>query len=175
MVASARVAESLRLEDLASTIPGAGFDPTFPKLVIRPFSTTATALVFRSGKVVLTGLHLPDAVSPAFAAVLTVLRAAGVELHEPVPAPSIANLVSSGTLGQKVALHRLALSRTLDRIEFAPEQFPGLVYRAEAGGVALVFGTGSVVVTGVRSIEGAMAVANEVEAIVTAAGVLLPA
>ncbi|MEN6516847.1 MAG: hypothetical protein ABFC38_01485 [Methanospirillum sp.] len=104
VVASARVAESLRLDDLAATIPGAVFDPTFPKLVIRPFPTTATALVFRSGKVV-----------------LTLLGGAGAELHDPAPAPKIANLVASGTLGQKVALHRLALSRNLDRIEFDPE------------------------------------------------------
>ena len=89
-----------------------------------------------------------------------------------MPAPTIVNLVASGTLGEKVALHRLAISRNLDRIEFDPEQFPGLVYRSEAGGVALIFGTGSVVVTGTRSIEEARAVAAEVQAIVTAAGVL---
>ena len=104
---------------------------------------------------------------------LTVLQDAGAELDEPVPGPTIVNLIASGTLGQNVALHRLALSRNLDRVVFDPEQFPGLVYRSEAGGVALVFGTGSIVVTGVRSIKGARAVASEVEAIVASAGVLL--
>ncbi len=54
-------------------------------------------------------------------------RGAGAALDEPVPDPTIGNLVASGTLGGKVALHRLAISRNLDRIEFDPEQFPGLV------------------------------------------------
>ena len=155
LVASVTVAEVLRLDDLAATIPRTDFDRRVFRLIIRIAAPKATGLVFESGKVVLTGLRAPEAVGPALEAVLDVLRGAGAELHEPVPAPTIVNLVASGTLGQKVALHRLALSRSLDRIEFDPEQFPGLVYRSEAGGVALIFGTGSLVVTGARSIEGA--------------------
>lgn len=170
VVASARVAESLRLDDLAATIPRTEYDRRVFRLIIRIAAPKATALVFHSGKVVLTGLRLPGATAPALGAVLDVLRGGGAELDEPVPAPTIVNLVASGTLGQKVALHRLAISRDLERIEFDPEQFPGLVYRSEAGPVALVFGTGSIVITGTRSIEGARAVAAEVQAMVTAAG-----
>ncbi|HIH03278.1 MAG TPA: TATA-box-binding protein [Methanoregulaceae archaeon] len=173
VVASARVAGALRLHDLAATVPGAEFDPSFPRLILRLSAPKASALIFSSGKVVLTGMRSPETVAPALAAVLDVLRGAGAELDRPVPAPRIVNLVASGTLGEKVALHRLAISRDLDRIEFDPEMFSGLVYRSEAGGVALVFGTGSLVVTGTRSLEGARAVAAEVRAIVTAAGASL--
>ncbi|MEN6341439.1 MAG: TATA-box-binding protein [Methanospirillum sp.] len=173
VVGSARVAGSLRLDDLAAAIPGATLDPTGRRLVLRLAAPKATALVFGSGKVVLTGLRAPGAAVPALEAVLALLRAAGAALDEPVPAPTIVNLVASGTLGGKVALHRLAISRNLDRIEFDPEQFPGLVYRSVAGGVALVFGTGSVIVTGTPSLEGARAVAAEVQAVVTGAGALL--
>ena len=170
VVASVTVAGSLRIDDLAATIPRTEFDRRVFRLIIRIAAPKATALVFGSGKVVLTGLHDPEAVGPALAAVLDVLRGAGAELDEPVPVPAIANLVASGNLGQRVALHRLAVSRNFDRVEFDPEQFPGLVYRSGAGPVALVFGTGSVVVTGARSLEGAQAVAGEVQIMVTAAG-----
>ncbi len=173
VVASATVAGSLRLEDLAASIPRTGYDRRVARLVIRIAAPKATALVFGSGKIVLTGLADPGSAGPALEAVLAVLRGAGAALDEPLPAPAIVNLVASGTLGERVALHRLAISRSLDRIEFDPEQFPGLVYRSEAGGVALVFGTGSVVVTGVRSLERSRAVAAEVQAMVAAAGAFL--
>ncbi len=174
VVASVRVAESFRLDDLAAAIPGAELDRKMFRLIIRLSAPKASALIFRSGKIVLTGLRAPEAVAPALVAVLDLLRDAGAELDEPVPAPKIVNLVASGTLGEQVALHHLAISRNLDRIEFDPEMFPGLVYRSGAGGVALVFGTGSIVVTGTRSVEEARAVAAEVRAVVTAAGALAP-
>lgn len=173
VVASITVAGSLGLDDLAAAIPGATLDRRFPRLVLRLSVPKATALVFGSGKIVFTGLGAPEAALPATEAVLTVLRGAGARLDEPVPAAKTANLVASGTLGERIALHRLAVSRNLDRVEFDPELFPGLVYRSEAGGVALIFGTGSVVITGTRSIEEARAVAAEVESIVTATGVVL--
>jgi transcription initiation factor TFIID TATA-box-binding protein len=106
--------------------------------------------------------------------VLTVLRDAGATLNEPVPAPKTVNLVASSALDIHVALHRLAVSRNFDRIEFDPELFPGLVYRPEGGGVALFFVTGSVVIPGARSIEEARSVATEIESIVTATGIVLP-
>ncbi len=173
VVASARVADSLRLDDLAATIPGATLNRRCNRLVLRLTAPKAAALVFGSGKVVLTGLRAPGATVPALEAVLDVLRDAGAAVDGLVPAPTIVNLVASGTLGERVALHRLAISRNLDRVEFDPEQFPGLVYRSEGGGVALVFGTGSVIVTGTRSIDGARAVAAEVQAVVAAADALV--
>ena len=170
VVASARVAESLPVVELAATVPGAELDRRVSKLVVRIGVPRATALIFGSGKVVLTGLRAPEEAAPALGALIEVLRDAGAAVDEPVPAPTIVNLVASGTLGERVALHRLAISRNLDRIEFDPEQFPGLVYRSIAGPVALVFGTGSLVITGARTDEGARAAAAEVLSIVAAAG-----
>lgn len=174
VVASGTVAEALRLDELAAAIPDATFDRGFPRLFLRLPDPRATALIFGSGKVVLTGLRTPDAIAPAHAAVVRALIDAGARLHEPVPAPRLVNLVASGDLGGRVALHRLAVSRDFERVEFDPEQFPGLVYRAEGGGVALVFGSGSIVVTGARTDEGAQAVGAEVRDIISAAGAWHP-
>jgi transcription initiation factor TFIID TATA-box-binding protein len=137
-------------------------------VVFRHSAPRFTALVFGSGKIVLTGLADPEIAPSALEAVLGVIRDAGAVLDEPVPAPKVVNLVASGSLGGRVLLHRLAVSRNFDRVEFDPEQFPGLVYRPEAGGVALIFGTGSVIVTGVRSFEGAREGATEVRSIIDA-------
>ncbi|MEN6342626.1 MAG: hypothetical protein ABFC89_08715 [Methanospirillum sp.] len=174
VVAVARVADHLRVEDLAPRIPGATLELRLLKMVVHFARPRATVLAFGSGKVVFTGLQETDDLVPAFAALLEALRAAGADLADPVPLPRIVNVVASGTLGDGVALHHLALSRNFDRVEFDPEQFPGLVYRSRAGPVALVFGTGSYVITGARSIDGAMAIASEVRAMVTAADAWTP-
>ncbi len=170
VVASVTVAESFRLDDLAVTISCAKFDRTFPKLVIRLSTPKATALIFHSGKIVLTGLHDPEAVGPALVAVLDVLRTAGADLADPVPVANIVNVVASGTFDDGVALIRLASARNFERIEFDPEQFPGLVYRSDAGPVVLVFSTGALIATGARSLAHANKAASEAWHTIDAAG-----
>jgi transcription initiation factor TFIID TATA-box-binding protein len=174
VVASAKVAGNLPVEDLAAMIRGAEFNRRLHRLVIRLTTLKATALIFGSGKVVLTGLSDPGTAAPALAAVLEVLRHAGVALKGPVPVPRVVNLVASGSLGGRILLYRLAIARNFDRVEFDPEQFPGLVYRSTAGGVALIFGTGSIVIVGARSIESAEAVAAEVWSVIDASGARIP-
>lgn len=173
VVAAAKVAHALDLVALASRIPGAEYDKRrFPGLIVRSSSPRFAALIFNSGKLVLTGLPHPDAIPVAIEAVLALLRAAGVEA-EARAAPKIVNLVMSGHLGEPVSLHHLAIARGLEGIEYEPEQFPGLVYRAAAG-VALVFATGAIVVTGAKSIDDAAAAAAEVRHVIDLADAWRP-
>lgn len=174
VVAVTRVAGRLAVNDLAAVIPGATLDTRMPKMVVHLASPAAAVLAYTSGKVIVTGLKDAEAVAPAFEAVLETLRAAGADLEYPMPPARVVNVVASGSLGMRVLLYRLAFARNFDRVEFDPEQFPGLVYRSEAGPVALIFGTGSIVVTGARSLEGAEAAADEVRSIIDTAGAWLP-
>jgi transcription initiation factor TFIID TATA-box-binding protein len=170
IVASVRVADALDLDALARAIPGADFDRRrFSGLVYRRTSPKFAALVFTSGKVNLVGVRHPDAVAPALAALLEVLRTAGVDLA-PDPRPRVVNLVASGNLGTGVSLLRLAVALDLEDIEYEPEVFPGLVYRSGAGGVALIFTSGAMIVAGALSIPQAQAVAGEVRHLVDRAG-----
>jgi transcription initiation factor TFIID TATA-box-binding protein len=161
LVVSVRVADALDLDDLDCAISGAEYDKRrFPGLLYRSTSPKFAARIFTSGKVNLTGLQHPDAITPALVALLEVLRTAGATLH-PDPQPRIVNLVTTGPLGTGVSLVKLAFALDLKNIEYEPETFPGLVYRSEAGGTALVFGSGAVVVTGTRSLDRAQATAAE--------------
>lgn len=170
IVASVTVADMLDLDDLARAIPGADYDrQRFSGLVYRHTSPKFAALVFTSGKVNLVGVHHPDAVAPAFATLLEVLQTAGVDLA-PDPQPRIVNLVSSGNLGTGVSLLKLAFALDLKNIEYEPEVFPGLVYRSEAGGVALIFTTGAMIITGTLSIHQARVVSDEVWNLIDRAG-----
>ncbi len=170
IVASVTVAGVLDLDDLARVIPGADYNKQrFSGLVYRSSSPKFAALVFTSGKVNLVGVQHPDAVAPALASLLAVLRTAGVDLV-PDPQPRVVNLVAAGNLGTGVSLLKLAFALDLENIEYEPEVFPGLIYRSETGGVALIFTSGALIVAGALSIDQAKAVSDEVRHLVDRAG-----
>lgn len=82
VVAVTKVTDALDLPALAAAIPGADYNPkTFPGMIVRMSNPRAAALVFNSGKLVLTGLPHPDAIPAAFAAALEDLRTAGADLE----------------------------------------------------------------------------------------------
>jgi transcription initiation factor TFIID TATA-box-binding protein len=75
----------------------------------------------------------------------------------------VENVVVFATLGIDVPLERI--SRQLEAAEYAPESFPGVIYRIKEPMVAtLIFSSGKIVCTGARSIEKAkIAVGKVVE------------
>jgi transcription initiation factor TFIID TATA-box-binding protein len=77
------------------------------------------------------------------------------------PHAEVQNIVASSYLGQETNLNAIAMSLGLERVEYEPEQFPGLVYRMnEPKVVLLIFGSGKVVCTGGKrpqEIEAAVA------------------
>ncbi|GCC11571.1 transcription factor [archaeon] len=77
----------------------------------------------------------------------------------------IENVVASTSLGQKFDLGLITVS--LDKVEYEPEQFPGLVYHLdEPKAAALIFGSGKIVCTGAKSIEQAtLAIKRTIEKI----------
>ena len=76
------------------------------------------------------------------------LRDLQIEVEEN-PEIVVQNIVSSADLGRNLNLNAIAIGLGLENIEYEPEQFPGLVYRLdEPNVVALLFGSGKLVVTG---------------------------
>ncbi|MEZ3116088.1 TATA-box-binding protein [Halobaculum sp. MBLA0147] len=156
VVASTSVGQELDLLELAMDLPGADYDPEqFPGLVYRLDDPDCATLLFRSGKVVVTGAA---SVAAAHEAVREVFdRLADLEI--PVadePAPTIQNVVTSADVETTLNLEAVAIGLGLEQIEYEPEQFPGLVYRMETPDVVtLLFGSGKVVVTGATSHEDA--------------------
>ncbi|MFB6308508.1 MAG: TATA-box-binding protein, partial [Haloarculaceae archaeon] len=68
---------------------------------------------------------------------------------EDEPEIVVQNIVTSADLGRNLNLNAIAIGLGLENIEYEPEQFPGLVYRLdEPDVVALLFGSGKLVITG---------------------------
>ncbi|POG56861.1 TATA-box-binding protein [Haloferax marisrubri] len=149
VVASTGIGQELDLQSVAMDLEGADYDPEqFPGLVYRTQDPKSAALIFRSGKIVCTGAKSTDDVHESLEIVFEKLR----ELQIPVdddPEITVQNIVTSADLGENLNLNAIAIGLGLENIEYEPEQFPGLVYRLdEPSVVALLFGSGKLVITG---------------------------
>jgi transcription initiation factor TFIID TATA-box-binding protein len=81
------------------------------------------------------------------------LRTLGIPVDES-PDVVIQNVVMSGDLDNQLNLNAVAIGLGLEQVEYEPEQFPGLIFRVDDPDiVALLFGSGRIVVTGAKSPE----------------------
>ena len=120
------------------------------------------ALVFGSGKVVLTGAKSIPSLAEGLNALVKLMKDLKVEINDN-PTYSIQNIVTSAELGSRINLNKIAMSLTLDKIEYEPEQFPGLVYRLDDPKVVvLLFGSGKLIITGGKVSDDAERAVNKI-------------
>ncbi|HJJ62098.1 MAG TPA: TATA-box-binding protein [Methanocorpusculum sp.] len=163
VVASTKLSDSLDLVSLAAQIPGAEYNKKrFPGVVLRMQEPKIAALVFGSGKVVLTGAKSIPSLAEGLNALVKLMKDLKVEINDN-PTYSIQNIVTSADLGSRINLNKIAMSLTLDKIEYEPEQFPGLVYRLDDPKVVvLLFGSGKLIITGGKVSDDAERAVNKI-------------
>jgi transcription initiation factor TFIID TATA-box-binding protein len=154
VVASTSLGGELDLQAIALALDGAEYEPEqFPGLIYRLKEPKTATLLFRSGKVVCTGAKSLEQVKTAISKVSKHIEAAGIVLKVE-PKIEVQNIVASSDLGAKINLNAIAISLGLERVEYEPEQFPGLVYRVDKPKVVmLLFGSGKVVCTGAKTVD----------------------
>ena len=151
VVASLSLAEKLDLPAIALELEGAEYEPDqFPGVIYRLKQPKTAILLFGSGKVVCTGGKSMKEVEDSIRIVAQQVRKGGqkIKMH---PAIQVQNIVASSDLESEINLNAIAVTLGLDRVEYEPEQFPGLVVRLdEPKVVLLLFGSGKLVCTGAR-------------------------
>jgi len=151
VVASTRLAEEFNLQKLVETgLKGAEYDQTkFPGLVYRIENPKAAFLIFTSGKVVCTGTRSPEKAHMAMINLANELNSIGCKGIDLEPEVQVQNVVATANLKTSLNLNAIAIAFGLEKVEYEPEVFPGLVCRLEAPRVVvLVFCTGKLVITG---------------------------
>ncbi|MDD1725153.1 MAG: TATA-box-binding protein [Methanospirillum sp.] len=156
IVASAKISESLDLPQIASNIKDAEYNKKrFPGVVIRMQNPKIAALVFGSGKVVLTGAKSVESLNKGLEILGGLLRDLNIDISNELTY-KVQNIVTSADLGAGINLNKIAVGFNLERIEYEPEQFPGLVYRLDDPKVVvLLFGSGKLIITGGKEQEDA--------------------
>ncbi len=173
VVASATIAEELNIKDISDILDEAEYEPEqFPGVIYRLKEPKVAILIFRSGKVVCTGAKSPDLAAVAFEVLTQRLEDAGISVIKN-PEITVQNMVATWDTGHAFDLTAITLSFGLDRIEYEPEQFPGVVFRLEDPKIVMLFfGSGKVVCTGAKSVEELNRAVDIVEKELKAAGFL---
>jgi transcription initiation factor TFIID TATA-box-binding protein len=151
VVASTSLGTELDLPSIAISLDGSEYNPEqFPGLIYRLKTPKTATLLFRSGKAVCTGAKSLDQAKLAIEMITKQIEKAGIHIKNE-PKITVQNIVATSDLGQKINLNAIAISLDPEKVEYEPEQFPGLVYRPDVPKVVLLlFGSGKVVCTGAR-------------------------
>ncbi len=152
VVASATFGMEFDMDMISSELEGCEYERSrFPGIIYKLREPKTAILIFGSGKTVITGAKSVNMVHDAMEIIVEKLKDIGVAIERD-PDITIQNIVSTCDLGSKVNLNAIAITLGLERVEYEPEQFPGLVYRLdEPNVVALIFGSGKVVCTGAKT------------------------
>lgn len=160
LLATSRFAEYLDLDHF-SIEADVDFDPDrFPGLTYKIDNPKVCALIFRSGRIVITGAKTLEDIEIALEITHKALKTNGCDVWSSYDY-SIGNVVVTHDLGRELNLATLTVSLPMARTEWEPEQFPGLIYRLkDATGVCLIFSSGKCVITGNNSLEDAQDAVN---------------
>ncbi|MCS3901009.1 TATA-box-binding protein [Methanococcus voltae] len=160
VVVSTQIGTDIDLEYAADVLDNAEYEPEqFPGLVCRLSDPKVALLIFRSGKLNCTGAKSKSDAEIAIKKIIAELKEAGMEIIDN-PEVSIQNMVATTELGMEPNLDDIS---TLECTEYEPEQFPGLVYiLSDPKVVVLIFGSGKVVITGLKKIDDAYTAFNKI-------------
>lgn len=143
----------------------------FPGLVFRIEKPKATALIFRSGKMVVTGTKSMNMLIQVVKKIVKYLNKAGIPIVNK-PKTQIQNIVASGDIGARVNLEDAAY--ILEDCIYEPEQFPGLIHKMrDPHVVLLIFSSGKMVLTGAKEEREVADAVNKITSKLYEAGCLL--
>lgn len=169
IVATVTLEHPLDLTLIESRMPEVDYNPDqFPGLVYRLDQPKVTALIFKSGKMVVTGAKSIQQLVFAVKKILKNMMNKGIPIYGK-PQIQVQNIVASANIGMMVDLERAAA--VLPNSIYEPEQFPGLIYRmGKPGVVLLIFSSGKMVITGAKREEEVYATVEEIYATLKAQG-----
>lgn len=158
VVGSGSLNVEIDLAALASDFPGeAKYDPgKYPGAYLKLSENSVLITLYSSGKYIVSGadsIEEAKAIKDRF--ISTVADMGVITSEENIPF-SIQNIVFTSKLGKNINLNTLAIALGLERVEYEPEQFPGLIFRpADVDATVLVFANGKIVLMGLSDVETA--------------------
>jgi transcription initiation factor TFIID TATA-box-binding protein len=151
-VATVNVSCKLELKVIARKCRNCEYNPRrFAAVVMRIRNPKTTALIFSSGKIVITGAKSEQLAKTAARKYARIIQKAGFDARWSAGLFVIQNVVGSCDVGFPIRLEGIAKEHSTD-ISYEPELFPGLIYRLKRPKVvSLIFVTGKVVFTGAKT------------------------
>lgn len=149
IVATVTLNNELDLNLIETKIRDVDYNPDqFPGLVYRLENPRVTVLIFKSGKMVITGAKSIQQLVYVVKKLLKTFKDQGIEITGK-PQIQIQNIVAS--VNMKVSIDLETAAMEFENSLYEPEQFPGLIYRMDDPKVVmLIFSSGKMVITGAK-------------------------
>lgn len=157
IVATLDLNQELDLLNLVEYLDESEYEPeTTPFLVYRPSTFTGTVLIPTNGMSSFVGSKCKDdLVELADHLIEQLSEIAPNEL--PISSElQVQNIVIQGDVGAEIELAEIAVLFGMERTEYEPEQFPGVIYRPVDGRTILLFSSGKFMVNGATSYSQAI-------------------
>ncbi|MFX1316092.1 MAG: TATA-box-binding protein [Promethearchaeota archaeon] len=142
----------LNLKKLSEKINNIEYNPNrFPGLFLRLNNPKCVVIIFRNGKLILTGLKSFDYIDLAIVRIISELKnVLKIHIEKELMNIIIVNIVITANFFKKINLDLAAIK--LENSIYEPEVFPGLIYNCfnPVKSVFLIFSTGKIVFTGIR-------------------------
>ncbi len=142
----------LELDKIAQQVRNAEYNPKrFQAVIMRIREPRTTALIFSSGKMIVTGARSEEDAMNAGKKYTAIIQKVGFAVM--FAEFKVQNITASCDCGFPIRIEALCYANA-QHSTYEPELFPGLVYRMpDPKVVLLIFVSGKVVLTGARSIE----------------------
>ena len=154
VVSTAYIGSKIDLASLSRRLFNVEYNPSkFIAAIIRIRKPATTCLLFSSGRLVVVGAK---SVEESYKA--SRIFARKIQKHAPIKTTfknfSIHNIVGSFSMNHKIDIKSFYYSKAKNCL-YVPESFPGLKYKlyADENIIALVFGSGRIVITGAKTVE----------------------
>ena len=146
------IKENLDLSLLKNQLDNTQYDSNrFPGLFLRFKNPKCVVIIFRNGKLILTGLKSSDNIELVLKKlILKFDKIETIKILKEQLETEIVNIVVTANLYRKINLDAAIV--VLSNAIYEPEVFPGLIYKSDlpVKSVFLIFSTGKIVLTGIR-------------------------
>lgn len=133
------------------------------QLVIE-FNEGGKVLLYRTGSYIIRGGSSLDTLEKTKNLWFSLIKEENIVEDTSTVDYALQNIVFSGDLKQEVDLTVLSIQLGINKTEYEPEQFPGLIYRPEGFSVViLIFASGKVIITGGTKQKEAEAVMRHIQ------------
>jgi len=151
VIATVNLQCKLDLQKIQKKARNAEYNPKrFAALIMRIKDPKTTALIFSSGKLVITGARNEQQSKLAARKFARIIKKIGFAAR--FTEFKIQNMVASSDVGFKISLEDLGSSDHSRFCNYEPELFPGLIYKmASPKATLLIFVSGKIVITGAKS------------------------
>ncbi len=151
VVATVNLGLQVDLEKISQTARNAEYNPRrFAAVIMRIREPRTTALVFKSGKMIVTGAKKEEDSRKASKIYVSIIKKCGFPTAD-LRDYKLQNMTATCDVGFPIRLEGLLFAHS-SNATYEPELFPGLVYRmTDPKVVLLIFVSGKIVVTGAKS------------------------